>query len=84
MRCRVVKTELGWEPEFWYAGHSYVNHEGKTVTIPAGWYIEPGFASSSKKEAQAKLDADLEQARISEAADRQYQSQLAYACGERD
>ena len=80
---KVVKTENGWEPAFWWNAHT-IFPNGIETKVPAGYQVEPGFAKPTKAEAQAKLDADLRQCAYIDATSRQYQSQYASACGYHD
>ena len=69
MKAKVLKTEFGWEPAYWYDGI---------------WNIDPGFAKTTRREAQAALDADLDQCLAIDAQQRIYAAGMDYACGYRD
>lgn len=66
IKFKVVKTEFGYEFASFFQGE---------------WVIEPDACYPTRKEAQAALDADLEEAERCDAADRAYQSGYASACG---
>jgi len=72
---RIVKTEYGYEPEYWFDG---------TPTIPAGWYVEPGFARPTRAEAEAQLNREIANWAAVETAAKEYLAGLDYACGIRD
>lgn len=71
MKSKVIKTEYGWEPAFYWDD-------------TREWVIEPGFAKATRAEAQAALDKDNEESRRIDAGQRHYQSGYDYACGYRD
>jgi hypothetical protein len=71
MKAKIVKTEFGFEPAFW-------NEDS------GSYVVEPGFAKSTRDEAQEALNRDLQSCRDSDFQSRIYEAQIAYACGERD
>lgn len=67
----ILRTCNGFEPAFRW------NRNGQ-------WEVEPGSAKPTLAEAIAAMDRDWNQSHQSEAAERLYQSGIAYACGYRD
>lgn len=67
----IVQTEAGFEPAFW-------SHEF------ACYCVEPGFALTTREEAQSRLDNDVEALRASNTATRTYAGAMAHACGYHD